>query len=428
MVSAPLHAEDVTLSLDQAIAQALEHSYTVKSAAHDSTGARRQLQSAQADRFPTLSLDAVSFAVNKLQSFNVPVPGGPSIELGSKETYQADFKLSVPLFTGGKITGNIDRYHAITDAARATVETRRLETGYQTRRAYLGLMLADVSLKSMQASRKRLDIIKTDIQNLFANGLADSTDILETELAYQKILLQSDYQTTARTNAAAALNKLLGNSESDNIVLSETLHDPKPAVSSTTTEEKINRPELTALRANMAAAQNVSRLATADYYPNLSAYGGYSVGKPNKDLFNKTWNDYFSVGLALNWSFNLGGKKLHNKSAADQTVHSIEMTLNETEDAFTLMAKTARERLQYAQSAYNISAKEYDIAKRQYTLAQKQQKAGKMSVNRLLEKEEDLRVAEQAYEASKINYYLAQTDHYFAVGSDKIYGGLNDEL
>ena len=320
MISAPLHAEDMKLTLDQAIAQALEHSYTIKSAAHDSAGARQQLKSAQADRFPTLSLDAVSFAVNKLQSFNVPIPGGPSIELGSKKTYQADFKLSVPLFTGGKISGNIGRYRAATDAAHANVETRRLETGYQTRRAYLGLMLADVTLKSVQASQKRLDIIKTDIQNLFDNGLADSTDILETDLAYQKILLQADYQNTARTNAAAALNKLLGNPESDNIVLSEPLHDPPATVAPMTSDEKINRPELEALRANKDAAQNVSRLATADYFPNLSAYGGYSVGKPNKDLFNKTWNDYFSVGLALNWSFNLGGKKLHNKSAADQTV------------------------------------------------------------------------------------------------------------
>ena len=99
------------------------------------------------------------------------------------------------------MSGNSGRYRAATDAARANVETRRLETGYQTRRAYLGLMLADVTLKSVQASQKRLDIIKTDIQNLFDNGLADSTDILETDLAYQKILLQADYQNTARTNA-----------------------------------------------------------------------------------------------------------------------------------------------------------------------------------------------------------------------------------
>jgi outer membrane protein TolC len=427
LAASPLYAGDKKLSLEQAIARALEHSYTVKAAAHDSAGADRQLKAARADRFPTLSLDAVSYAVDELQSFEIPIPGIPPIEIGAKETYQADFKLTVPLFTGGKIAGNIGRFRAVTDAARAGLETRRLETGYQTRRAYLNLMLADISIRSVQASRKRLEIIRTDIKNLHDNGLADSTDILETELAFQKVLLQADYQATVRTNAAATLNKLLGADDTDNLILTEAIKDPPPDADADISTDNINRPELAALRANIAAAENVSRLATADYFPNLSAYGGYSVGKPNKDMFNNTWNDYFSVGLALNWSFNLGGKKVHNKLSADRTAQSLEMTLNETEDSFALLARTARENVQYALAAYRISAGEFDIAERQFALAQKQQKAGKLSVNRLLEKEEELRVAQQAFEASKINYYAARTEYYFAVGSDKIYGGLNDE-
>lgn len=423
----PSYAEDITLSLEDAIARALKHSYTVKAAAHDSVGASYQLKAARSDRYPTLSLEAVSYAVDEIPSFTLPLPNAPSLELGSKETHQADFKLSLPLFTGGKIDGNIDRYHAITQAAQANLETRRLETGYQTRKAYLNLMLADVALQSVQASQKRLDIIKTDIQNLYDNGMADSTDILETELAYQKILLQVDYQTTMRTNATAVLNKLIGIDQTDNIVPSEPLPTPPENTAILSSKDTLARPELRALEANLIAAENISRLATADYFPNLSAYGGYSVGKPNKDMFNKKWNDYLSVGLALNWSFNLGGKKIHNKSYADQAVHSLEMTLSETSEAFALMAKTARENLQYTLNAHDISRREYDIARRQFALAQEQQKAGKISVNRLLEKEEELRIAEQAFEASKINYHLARTEYYFAVGSNEIYGGLNDE-
>ncbi len=423
----PSYAEDMQLTLKDAVTRALEHSYIVKAAVHDSAGAAYQLQAARSDRYPTLSLVAVSYAVDEIPSFTLPLPDAPSLELGTKEVYQADLKLSLPLFTGGKIDGNIDRYDAITQAARANLKARRLETGYQARRAYLNLMLADIALQSVQASQKRLEIIKTDIQNLYDHGLADSTDILETELAYQKILLQVDYQTTMRTNSAAALNRLIGRNQAYSTIPSEPLPNPPGDRPLSHSEDDIERPELVALRANIATAQSLSRLATADYFPSLSAYGGYSVGKPNKDMFNKDWNDYLSVGLALNWSFNLGGKKIHSKSFADHTVGTLEMTLNETEEAFALMANTARENLQYTLAAYDISRREYDIARRQFARAQNQQKAGKMSVNRLLEKEEELRIAEQAFEASKINYWLAQTDYLYAVGSDKIYGGLGDE-
>jgi outer membrane protein TolC len=415
------------LTLKDAVTRALEHSCIVKAAVHDSAGAAYQLQAARSDRFPTLSLDAVSYAVDDIPSFTLPLPNAPSLELGAKEVYQADIKLSVPLFTGGKIDGNIGHYHARTQAAQANLETRRLETGYQTRKAYLNLMLADIILQSVRASQKRLEIIKTDIQNLYDHGLADSTDLLETELAWQKILLQMDYQNTLRANAAAALNKLVGIDKTNNIVPSEPLQNPPDNISSLYTDDDIKRPELTALRANIATAQSISRLATADYFPNVSAFGGYSVGKPNKDMFNKDWNDYLSVGLALNWSFNLGGKKINNKSFADQTVRTLEMTLSETIEAFALMAGTARENLRYALTAYDISRREYDIAQRQFALAQDQQKAGKMSVNRLLEKEEELTIDQTAFEASKINYHLARTEYYYAVGSDKIFGGLGDE-
>jgi outer membrane protein TolC len=57
-------------------------------------------------------------------------------------------------------------------------------------------------------------------------------------------------------------------------------------------------------------------------------------------------------------------------------------------------------------------------------LAEDKQKAGQMTVNRLLELEAELTETEQQFEAARLKYFAAVTDYLYAVGSDAIWGGL----
>jgi outer membrane protein TolC len=204
----------------------------------------------------------------------------------------------------------------------------------------------------------------------------------------------------------------------DNVPLPGEPHYARP------TTPDITRPELVRLDHVVAAAENAAALSSAAYFPTLSAFGGYSVGMPNKDMFGKTWNDYFSAGLSLNWDFNFGGKTSRSVAMARQAASSARMTRAKLQDDLLLQSTVAHNNLTLAYNNCRTAADEFDIAQRKFNLARQKQQAGNLSLNRLLEQEADLTATEQQYRAAVVRYYLAETEYLYAIGSIRLYGGL----
>ncbi len=416
------YAVGQTLSLQDAIRLAQEHSYGIKSSRYDSAAASYDYKAAVSQRYPTLSLSASSIYVNNLLDVNL---GFRPIQLGTHENYQADFKLSVPLFTGGRLSNQIGILKENREAKSFSLEAEKLSAAYQSRRAYLNLLYSQSLAGASKASLERITIIRKDVQNLYDNGMADSVDVLDAELAYQKALQLQEQNLNIQRNSSLVLARQIG-WPSDNLIM------PTDSVPSPTAPEQkgslpdstmLNRPELKVFDHQIRTADLAISLNKAGYFPTLSAVGGYSVGKPNRDQFDKIWDDYFSAGLVLSWDFNLGGKTRNNILSAKQTSYSARMSKSQLTEALTTQAGAALQNLQYSYKAYQLTKSQYDVATREYKLARDKERAGQLSVNRLLEMEADLTSSEEMYHASMINYFLAETEYFYAVGAPQIYGG-----
>jgi outer membrane protein len=419
MLTALAFAE-TPLTLKQAIELSLDHSYGIKSARHDSIAAVYDYRAAGSQRLPTLSLEARSYYIDEVPSIEFPLVGKK--ELGVKDNYQADLKLSLPLFTGGKIANRVRMTGENRQARSFALEAEQLRTAYSCRKAYLGLMLARAIASSAEASAERITIIRRDVHNLYDGGLADSVDILEAELAYQRALQASSEKETLKKNAGISLMRILGLPPATEIFPTEEI--PLPEHQTDWKHVSISRPELRMLDNKIRAAEYLSRFNKADYFPSLSGFVGYSVGKPNRDFFNNEWNDNFLAGAALSWQLNLGGRTHHSVRSAKQAAFSARMSKMHLEESLTMAARIALENLNLAYSTFITSQKEHEIAKEKYRLGQNKQKEGYLTVNRLLEMEAELTAAEQLYRASMISYYTALTEYLYAIGSDEIYGGL----
>jgi outer membrane protein len=421
-LSWPQARAEVRLSLAETIRLAQEHSYGVKYSVYDSASAAYDYNSALSLRYPTLSLNAASFYINNLPSAQL---GLKKMELGVHDNYQADFRLQVPLFTGGKISHQIGIQKENIQFKSMNLESERLNAAYQSRKAYLSLLLSQSLVGSAGASLERIRIIAADVRNLHSAGLADSVDILEADLAYQKALRLSVEKEMNKRNASLLLAQQIGLPATEEIVPLDTAPQPPPldTTGQITDSSQISRPELKALDSRIRTANLLISLSGANYFPNLSGYAGYSTGKPNNDMFNKTWRDYFNIGLALNWEFNLGGKTHNSTLSARQLAFSARIAKSRLTETFTLQAGIAQENLHYAHQAYAIAQKELEITTHEFRLAKEKQQAGKLSVNRLLEMEADLTSAEQMYRASIINYFISETEYLYAIGAPKIYGG-----
>ncbi len=411
----------VSLSLSDAIQMAARNSYNIESSKYDSLAAMYQYKAAKSLRFPSLNLDARSSFVDNIPTVTFPLMG--SRDFGSKNSYQADLKLNVPLFTGGKISSNIKINSENLHAGSFALEAERLNSAYGSRKAYLSAMLAGAVASSAEASLKRVDIIRSNVHNLYQSGLADSIDILEAELAYQQVSLAASEKQSAVATAMINLANLLGLPGETELDLTETI-TPPGAEQNVPTSDKSNRAELKMLDSKIRAAEQTTRLNSSEYFPSVSGFAGYSYGKPNRDYFNGEWDHYWIAGLALNWNLNLGGRTSHTANAARQAASSARMQRHDLERSLTIMAETTLEKIKLAYQTVGTSEIEYDIVRKKYRLADNKQKAGLLTVNRLLEIEAELTSSEQQYRASIINYHIARTEHLYAIGSEKIYGGL----
>ena len=92
-------------------------------------------------------------------------------------------------------------------------------------------------------------------------------------------------------------------------------------------------------------------------------------------------------------------------------------------DDVNLMRRVAINNLDHAYRIIEIIEAEVARARKKFELARRKQQEGHLTVNRLLEMEEELTGAELQYRASIIQYYLAETDYLYSVGSPNIYGG-----
>jgi outer membrane protein TolC len=410
------------LSLVEAIELAIDHNYRLKAVQHDSAVAAIKLSEARTGKYPVLSIKAQSFFIDDLQSIDLPLG---SIDIGSRENYQAEVTVSMPFYSGGRISGQIALAGDNKLAESSRLVAQRSTVAYQCRMAYLSLMASDARVKAVSSSLERVNIISKDVQNLHQGGLADSLDILDAALALEKSRNLLEQQKAGFRNASIALAQLIGAESGETIEPTDSVPslDP-PEYANDKLGETISRAELERFDHLISAADRMTYIETSSYKPTISGFAGYSLGKPNRDLFQKSWNDYFSMGITLNWDLNLGGKNSRTIQSAKRAALSMRMARKALHDDLTLQQETAINNLKLAYTSSQFTKKELEIASQKYTLARQQRDEGQISVNRLLEMEAELTEVEQQYQVSIIQYYLAENEYLYAIGSAGIFGGL----
>ena len=109
------------ITLESALQMAEEHSHSLKATKANLNAAEQTVKAARSERFPTLSFDARTGYVDEIASLDLSLPGLPSIsrEFGSNDSYQTDLRLSVPLYTGGRISSAIKQAESGRDYRQA---------------------------------------------------------------------------------------------------------------------------------------------------------------------------------------------------------------------------------------------------------------------------------------------------------------------
>jgi outer membrane protein TolC len=411
------------LSLEQALDLARQHSYQLKASQSEAEAARASLKAAGAERFPTLSATAYATYLSYVPSLNIEIPPAVHLEreVGVHDNYQTDLRLTMPLFTGGKIGGGVDLAKASSEYYSALEKADSQQVDLLARVQYLSLSSADKSLDAARATLKRAEVTVNDIESMYRAGAADSVDLLEVQLARSNAAFAVKGAESNRRSAEIKLAVLLGLRVAEPITLTTSFAEPETEKLSTAVSP--DKPQLQAAEAGIMQGRSSLKLAKSDYFPTLAAYGGYSYGKPNLDRFNNTWNHYWTVGANLSWSFNIGGKTVNRAASARHALEASLHVRDNVQEQLSREAELAVEQVKLAYERYTSAKDQYRIAGNNYRLAKQELLHGSMSTNRLLEIEAGLNAAQALLAGAGVDYQIALSQYYFAIGSNKLSEG-----
>jgi outer membrane protein TolC len=151
-----------------AIATALASRSDYRSAESQVRAAELQVKSVKASRLPTLGV-----RVGDGQSGNSPA--------NNINTYRVQGQVEVPIYTGGRIKGEIEEANGALREAQALLDKNRLQIETDVLTAIAGIEWAikevDTSTRNVELSRQEVDFTRSR----FSQGISDNTEVVNAQ-------------------------------------------------------------------------------------------------------------------------------------------------------------------------------------------------------------------------------------------------------
>lgn len=185
------------IPLPDAIKQALDERADVKAAEVQVTAAKRALAAARAERYPSGSVSADYGDI-----------GAPS---ALRPTYTVSATLSVPIWTGGRVAGDIEQAQAALAQRRAELEDSRSQVESEVRTAYLDVVAA---ADQVEVAKQNLDVIRDTLRQTrikFESGVSTNADVVQSQEAVASAQLDYIDSIFAHNLAKLSLARAMGN-------------------------------------------------------------------------------------------------------------------------------------------------------------------------------------------------------------------------
>lgn len=158
------------MTLEGATAEALRGRADLASAEAAVRAAESSLRAEKAQRLPALSLDA-------------NYGGGGRNVGGLNEVYQVAGTITVPLYTGGRISADIGQAQADLERRRAEFEDLRGRIAYDVRVAWLNVSASNSGVRVAEKNRRLAERALAQSQDRYVNGVTNYLEVVQAQEA-----------------------------------------------------------------------------------------------------------------------------------------------------------------------------------------------------------------------------------------------------
>lgn len=287
-----LRAEEITLTLDEAVAIALRDNRDILLKTEDLKKATQKLREAQSGLSPTVNFSGGWTQTRDYYPKNI---GQTSTQTTVKQY----------LYKGGKIINTIQMNNYKLEVAKASLDAAKLETILNVEKAFYTLMLAgeltNLNKSILLNTQKHLASLK----ERYKNGEASESDILQVEASSE----------TVGQAYEASLNDL----QTGKILLADLLYldkdvkinpdakfkyEPREiAIEEAILKAMKARPEIKQYDYQENADKKAIEVAKSDSRPSIYASWDYYTRSTTSLTFtpSKAWNDNSVIGFTFSW-------------------------------------------------------------------------------------------------------------------------------
>ena len=355
------------LSIDDAVAIALENQPQIAARLKDYEAARFRVDEALSPLLPQIF---GSVSTTKSQSTFIttsPTSGVTSVFTATREfgqTFNAQVQISQVLFNFGKTYASVQAARKNADVSFENIELQRQQIVDAVKEAYTNINFARRLIRVGEQSLERAELNLRSARGFFEVGTQPRLAVTRAEVDVANARVSIIQARNAEALALVALNTAMGLFVDtpiqirDNLVYEPVTLDPAQLRATALAQ----RPEYRQAKLTADAAEASLRQAALNFLPDITGsafYGGATTA------LSPAW----AATLSLNWTLFDGGNLIAryreakaNLEAAQARIKATELTVAQQVEQAQLSGREAAERIQAAQKAVESAQETFRLA------------------------------------------------------------------
>jgi len=331
--------EKITLTLEKSISLALSQNPSYLASQERVGAAQSRVRQAAAQFFPTVDAIGQNNLDRKVFTLEFPsfIPGGrpQRVAIDFAKNYQLTLNMSVPLYTGGRLTAGYRQARYGLLASQESVRQASQETVFNVKQAFFNFLVSREYVKVTEESLSLAEKTLANVRNMYEVGVSSRLDLLRAEVRTSN---QKPPVIQARNSvkmAEAGLKTVLGLDLSQPVEIAGELTyrpvevDPAASLSSALA----NRPELSLVNFQRLIAEEMRKIAFAGALPTVAVAGNYNYWGNYLKFNSVSWENFYSFNLILNIPIFKGFQTPAQVAEAKAALREIEQTRKGITDA-----------------------------------------------------------------------------------------------
>jgi outer membrane protein TolC len=318
----------VTLTLEDALARAIDASHKLSEVRARQEGAEAAIDVRRAAERPTVTVNGGYTRTNHVLTFAVPQPTGRLVviypDIPDNVFTRAAFQW--PIYTAGRLDALERAAEAEARAVGAELQVARADLRLEVTRAFWALVTAGESERVLEESLARAEAHLRDVRTMFETGLIPPNEVSQVEAQHSHQRLQLIEAQNFHRSVAEDLRRLTGLPAGTELRPAPPPLSPS-AISLPAADDLVGvalkeRGERQALSERITSAEDRETAAAAGHKPNVALSGGLDYANPNPRIFprqgvwQESWDVTVNVSMPL---WDAGRTKAETAEAAAAT-------------------------------------------------------------------------------------------------------------